>query len=144
MFRSDALKSRQVSWLGDISLARPLSFTFMTAVSACFCLLVVLFFIFGSYTKRSTINGELVPDHGMVKVYSPQQGVLLKRYVSEGQVVRSGDVLFLISSDRQQTSVGDTQATISGLVRSRHASLLEELAKTKSLHGLERATALRK
>lgn len=61
MFRQKALDAQHAGGLGEIVLIRPVSFTFLTLLAAAMALLVVGFFLFGSYTKRSTVSGQLVP-----------------------------------------------------------------------------------
>ena len=106
---------------------------------------VVLAFLFwGSYTKRSTVSGQLLPDAGVIKVYAPQNGVVIRKNVREGQMVKQGDVLFVLSSERQSSTQGDTQARISGQVASRQQSLQEELRKTQRLQNDERNVLIKK
>lgn len=66
LFRPAALAAKQTNWLGEIVLIRPLSFSFLTALAA----VLVLFLYWETYTKRSTVTGQLVPDAGLVKVYA--------------------------------------------------------------------------
>ncbi len=141
LFRPAALRARETKWLGEIVLIRPVTFSALTALAAALAAAVVAFLIWGSYTKRSTVPGQLIPDTGLVKVYAAQPGVVLQSFVAEGKAVRRGDVLFLLSSDRQSASQGDTQAAISGQIESRRASLREELTMTRRLQADER-TAL--
>ena len=68
MFRQEALDAQHAGGLGEIVLIRPVSFSFLTLLAAAMALLVVGFFLFGSYTKRSTVSGQLVPASGQVKV----------------------------------------------------------------------------
>lgn len=75
MFRQEALDAQHAGGLGEIVLIRPVSFTFLTLLAAAMALLVVGFFLFGSYTKRSTVSGQLVPANGQVKVHAPQAGI---------------------------------------------------------------------
>ncbi|RTW10149.1 hypothetical protein DZA01_30415, partial [Pseudomonas aeruginosa] len=70
LFRADALSSQQPNWLGEIVMTRPISFAFLTLLGAVMATLVVGFLIFGSYTKRSTVSGQLVPASGQVKVHA--------------------------------------------------------------------------
>lgn len=70
MFRQEALDAQHAGGLGEIVLIRPVSFTFLTLLAAAMALLVVGFFLFGSYTKRSTVSGQLVPANGQVKVHA--------------------------------------------------------------------------
>lgn len=60
LYRAAAVEAKQTQWLGDIVLIRPLSFSFMAAFAAVFGCLVIAFLIFGVYTKRSTVAGQLV------------------------------------------------------------------------------------
>jgi membrane fusion protein len=116
------------------------SFAFLTAAAAGMALVVILFFAFGSYTRRTTVEGVVTPDTGLVKLYSKQPGVVLGKHVVEGQRVTRGQVLYTISTDLQSASAGDTQAALIEQARQRKASLQQELAKTRRLQGDERDT----
>jgi membrane fusion protein len=119
-------------------LVRPVSFTVLTLISVLFAVLVVTFFIYGSYTKRSTVPGQLVPSSGQLKIYSPQYGVVLERFVDEGQSVKQGGQLFSLSSERFAGNLGPIQAEVSDQLAQRHRSLGEELTKQKQLQAEER------
>lgn len=144
LFRSAAISAQQTKTLGDIILVRPLSYRALTAIAAACALLVVLFFAWGSYTKRSTVIGQLLPDSGLVKVYVPQLGVVLEKHVNEGQTVRAGQVLYVLSSERQSSTQGSIQANISHQVESRRLSLQEEMGKTRRLQQDERESLLKR
>ena len=137
LFRPAALAAKQTGWLGEIVLIRPLSFSFLTALAAVLAAVVVLFLCWGTYTKRSTVAGQLVPDAGLVKVYAQQPGVVLEKRVLEGQRVQRGEVLYVLSSERQGNQ-GEVQAGISRQVQSRQRSLQDELGKTRLLQQEER------
>lgn len=138
LFRSAALSAQKPKWLGDIILVRPITYTFMSAVAVGCALLVVGFLIWGTYTKRSTVIGQLLPDAGVVKVYTPQLGVVAQKLVTEGQAVNKGDPLYVLSSERQSGTQGAIQAAISEQVQSRRRSLTEELEKTRNAQREER------
>lgn len=139
LYRQDALDARHVKWIGDIVLIRPLAFTTLTAAAVGAAAVVLLFLFFGTYTKRSTVAGQLVPDSGLIKVYAPQFGIVERKAVEEGQQVRQGDVLYVLSSERYGSGGNDVQASVSAQVRARLDSLHSEAAKTRSLHAEERA-----
>ena len=144
LYRSEALKARQIKWLGSIVLVRPVSFTFLCAAAAVCAAMVVGFLIFGSYTKRSTVVGQLVPDLGLVKVYVPQFGIVVKKHVVEGQRVKQGDVLYVLSSERHSDTQGSVQATISRQVSMRQNSLRDALEKTRRLNEDERVALVKR
>jgi membrane fusion protein len=144
LFRAEALNARHVNWLGNIVLIRPLSFSVLTSVVAVLAAIVLVFLILGTYTKHNTVSGQLIPDTGLVKVYATQVGIVLKKEVAEGQVVRKGDILYVLSSERQSGAQGFIQAAISSQVAARRQSLSEERDKMHLMQGEERAALLQK
>lgn len=142
LYRTEALNARQVKWLGEIVLIRPVSFSILCALAGGLAAAVLIFLFFGTYTKRTTVSGQLVPDLGLAKVYVPQYGIVVKKNVVEGQTVKRGDVLYVLSSERYSDTQGSVQATISRQVNARRASLQEALDKTRRLNEEERVALL--
>jgi membrane fusion protein len=140
LFRAAAQDAQRTQTLGEIVLIRPVSFVLLTAAAVCMALVVILFFVFGSYTRRTTVEGVLTPDSGLVKLYAKQPGIVLSKHVVEGQSVTRGQVLYTISTDLQSTVAGDTQAALIDQAQQRKASLQQEMAKTRQLQGDERDT----
>ncbi|AJY43134.1 hlyD secretion family protein [Burkholderia humptydooensis] len=102
--------------------------------------IVILFFVFGSYTRRTTVSGVVVPDTGLIKVYAKQNGVVLRKLVTEGQHVIRGQALYTISTDLQTPVTGDTQAALIHQIQQRKASLQQEVVKTRQLQRADRDT----
>ncbi|AZD36018.1 HlyD family secretion protein [Pseudomonas chlororaphis subsp. aurantiaca] len=138
LFRREALDARQTNGLGDIVLVRPISFTVLTCLATALAVAVAAFFFFGSYTKRSTISGQLVPVGGQVKVYVPQAGIVFEKFVHEGQRVKRGEPLLTISSERYGSDAEPVQAGISRQLEHRRDSLRGELEKVLRLQLDER------
>ena len=139
LYRKEALQAQQLAPQGGIVLARPLSFTVFSTAAAVMAGAVILFLTLGSYTRRSTVAGQLVPDAGLIRIHAPQAGVVLERHVAENQKVRAGDVLFVVSSDRQSGG-GEVQAQVGAQIAARQDSLRGELAATRQLQQQERHT----
>lgn len=144
LFRAAALGAHKTKWFGEIVLIRPFSYRVLTAVAAFLALVVILFMFWGSYTKRSTVVGQLLPDSGLVKVYVPQLGVVQEKRIVEGQHVNKGDVLYVLSSERHSGVLGSIQAAISQQVTSRRDSLRGEVDKTRSLQQEERESSVKR
>jgi membrane fusion protein len=138
LFRTEALEAQQVQWLGSIVLIRPVSFTFLTAFATLLASIVIIFFIWGSYTKRSTIAGQLLPSSGQIKVYAPQQGRVLESFIHEGQYVKAGTHLLTLSSEHYGENSDPIQESISSNLKERKRSLIDELTKTKTLQADQR------
>ncbi|HWW06592.1 HlyD family secretion protein [Collimonas sp.] len=139
LFREQALAAQQTKWLSDIVLIRPISFTLLTTIAVLLAMIVCAFLAWGSYTKHSTVSGQLLPNTGLIKVYPPQTGIVIEQHVKEGQQVKAGEVLYVLSSERHSSTLGATQAAISSQVEQRQVSLRDEMQKTRQLQQEERA-----
>jgi membrane fusion protein len=99
LFRAEAMQLRDHAWMGEVLLAQPLS---MRLVAWCAMGAAVALFGFmacAEFTRRVPGSGTLVPDAGLVKVQSPRAGVVLQRLVREGEQVRAGQLLYVVSSE---------------------------------------------
>lgn len=144
LFREEALDFQQTKWLGEVVVIRRLSFAVVTMMFSAITLALVLFLALGTYTRRTTVVGQLIPNIGVVKVYPLQPGIVIQRYVHEGQAVHKGDILFRISSDRRYSPQQNVQTTISGLVQTRLSSLQDELSRTKLVQEKQNAALAEK
>lgn len=133
LFRKEALEARQAKWTGNIILSRPLSFTYLTICALCIAFVLIAFAIWGSYTKRSTVQGQLIPQSGLIQVYTTQSGTILKKNIYEGQVVKKGDILFTIStaSYGEQGSIADALAKQTQL---KEQSIRNEITLVRIIH----------
>src|SRR6218665_434181 len=109
LFRPEAVEARRQAWLGSIQLIRPVSFSVLTVGVVVVAVCVGLYLSLGQYTRKARVTGYLVPDRGVLRVMTPLTATVLERHVTEGQAVRQGDVLFVLSLERS-TQTGDTQA----------------------------------
>ena len=107
LFRKEALEAQQVSALGRILLFTPRIADVLIALVLLFTFLLLLFVIFGSYTRKATVYGELVPVSGVIKVYPPQGGRIEAVEVQSGARVAKAR-----SNSAVDTAGGDTQARV--------------------------------
>ena len=128
LFRKEALEAQQVSALGRILLFTPRIADVLIALVLLFTFLLLLFVIFGSYTRKATVYGELVPVSGVIKVYPPQGGRIEAVEVQSGARVAKGAVLARINS-AVDTAGGDTQARVLVALQAQHDALQENLGR---------------
>lgn len=100
---------------------------------------LVALLVFGSYTRRSTVGGQVYPDAGLIRITSNQAGVVVESHVREGQTVRRGDVLFVLSGDRAGPDALDYQRGIANQIEARRRSLEADLARIDSAEQQEHA-----
>jgi len=122
LFRPEVVEGRRQGWLGSIQLIRPVSFTVLTTLVVVTAVAVTSYLSYGEYTRKARVSGYLVPDRGVIRLVTPQAGTVVERHVVEGQAVRQGDVLFVLSLERATLS-GDTQATVQSSLAARERSL---------------------
>jgi membrane fusion protein len=117
------LDERKEGHFGQISLIQPVRTWALEACAAAVALMVILFLIFGSYTRRNRVIGQLVPVQGLATVVSPANGQLAKVNVREGARVKAGDVLAVVQVPRATPEDGDTSAIVQSGLRTRAESL---------------------
>ncbi|MCU4361573.1 HlyD family secretion protein [Acinetobacter sp. WU_MDCI_Abxc22] len=136
LFRQEAVKAQQTTWLGDVILVRPFSFTLLTLIAALITTIILIFIFLGSYTKRITIEGQLIPNTGVIRVYAPDTGIVVKKLVNEGKHVKQGDELFLLSTTRFNER-GDLNQSLLNSIQLRSATLADEKLKMLSIQANE-------
>lgn len=133
LFRNEALTNVQSRTLGDIIIIHPISSAILACASFFISIAIAALLFFGSYTARNSISGQLVPDTGLIKLYAPQNGLVIEKRVTEGASVKAGDILYVLSSDRDSSKMGATQAAISAQIEQQKSSLDHEMIETRLL-----------
>lgn len=153
LFRSEVIEARRGQWLGAIHLATPLSLAWLALLAVALAAAIVLFMVFGQYTRRAQVSGQLVPSAGLLGVQSPAVGTVARVYIREGVAVHRGDALLEVSNERVSATLGSTQAVISAqlhaqatrlqaqLVDQQHASARKTVALRAKLDMLRRQVA---
>ncbi|MBS0218878.1 MAG: HlyD family efflux transporter periplasmic adaptor subunit [Proteobacteria bacterium] len=123
LFRKEVLDAKRASWLGSISLAQPLSLWVLTAFAAAAALVVILFLMLGSYTRRERVTGQLVPSRGLATVLAPATGVVSAVDVPEGSVIQSGQRLAVVTIPSATTASGNTAQALEAGVQEKEQGL---------------------
>ena len=110
LFRQEALQRQDSSALGETRLVTPPSAKLLVMLAAVIGILLITFAVWGEYTRKVHVTGFLAPDKGLIKVFPPLAGTLIEKRVKEGQPVKQGDVLFVLSTDHSTPIIANTQA----------------------------------
>lgn len=108
---------------GAIVLAHAFSHSALAILFTAFAIAIIAFFSTFSVTRKAQVSGTLLPSQGLIRVTTPQSGVVMERRVKEGDRVHAGDVLFVLSNERASASRGDTAQAVSSLLQQRRNSL---------------------
>ena len=138
-YRKEAALAQADSLYGATLVTRTPAVTLLLLAAVLSTALIVGFAAWGQYTRKEHVVGFLAPTRGLIKVFTPQAGTVLERPVSEGQAVKQGDVLFVISSERASSSTRESQAAVQGQLTDRRESLHREQGKQTEIDTLSAA-----
>jgi membrane fusion protein len=134
----------QSQWLGTV-LLEPRITHWMFALLALLATASVLgLLFFTSYTRKARINGWLVPQQGMVRVFAPQTGVITQIHVKEGMEVRKGAPLLAVSTEMRSEAFGATRQEIVERLVKRRDSMAEEKVTQERLFAQQVADVMQR
>lgn len=133
LFRKEVFVAQQNKWTGQVILTRPFSFLFLTFCAFLIALCIIIFLIFGSYTNKTTVEGQLLPTMGVVRVYSSDIGTITHKFVEDGNFVKAGEPLFRLSTSRFGEK-GNVQAKLAAEANLKKTLALQELERLKRIH----------
>ncbi|EJL8866811.1 biotin/lipoyl-binding protein, partial [Escherichia coli] len=104
MFRKEAVKHQRMRWRGRALLLPGIPVWLITGLCTFFLITFLLFIITGTYTRRVNVTGEVITNLRPITIYSGVQGFVVKKFVNEGQHVKSGDPIYQIDVSRSTRS----------------------------------------
>ncbi|HIE0648670.1 HlyD family secretion protein [Serratia marcescens] len=157
MFRQEAIDNQKMKWRGRALLLPGIPF-WLTAGLCLFFFIAFLTFAFaGTYTRRINVTGEISTYPRAANVYSAVQGVVVKQFVTEGQVITAGAPIYQIDvsksthsgvvSDNQRRDINSQQARIAQIINrlesSKQATLtMLEKQKAQYTSAFSRSTVI--
>ena len=111
LFRAEVLAARADTASGASMAIRQVSAGKLIAFFVALAVMVILVLVFGQYTKKERVQGDLQPRDGVAMIVPPEPGVVRRVLVKEGQAVKAGDVIAEISNERF-SDAGSTQALL--------------------------------
>ena len=110
MFRKEAISARKQRYHGQVFFPQPVSLHITGFLIIFIFLLFVTLLLTGSYARSEVVKGHLVPQNGIVKVRAAHPGMLESISVVQGERVKKGQVLALLSSSLAD-STGESSST---------------------------------
>ncbi|TGR42060.1 HlyD family efflux transporter periplasmic adaptor subunit [Mesorhizobium sp. M00.F.Ca.ET.151.01.1.1] len=137
LFRTEVVEAKRTSWLGEVSLVQPIRYQLIAYGALVAAVAVIVFLTLGTYTRRSTVEGRLVPSGGMASVLAPATGVVNGLDVAEGQRVVIGQPVAVVTVPRATLSSGDTAAALEQRLQERQEGLRSAFAAQQQLFSAE-------
>ncbi|PID60967.1 MAG: hypothetical protein CSB44_08830 [Gammaproteobacteria bacterium] len=133
LFRREALEKQNLQAPGHVLLVASPGYTVFTLFALICMLAVIGFLLFGHYTRKERIEGQLIPERGLLQIRSPRSGTVTEVQVSPGDVVKTGDALLRVSADVSSTASGATQASVIRQLENRLDSLDQQQETERKL-----------
>lgn len=93
LFRQEVFEARKRRLWGDVRLAQPPSLAIWTAVLGAVGVVVIIGLVFGTYVRKETVNGYMVPDTGVIQVVAPRLGRVAAVRAHEGDIITAESVV---------------------------------------------------
>jgi membrane fusion protein len=133
LFRREAVAYATRRLDGQVVLATPLSVTTLGLLLAVIVFGATAFAALGSYSRKATVPGYLIPDQGMVRAAAPTNGTLQSVMVREGDVVAAGDRIAVLSISTETSSGNVGEAISHGLASEALAGRLKAESRLAQL-----------
>ena len=134
LFRQEAIEEKKDRLYGEVVITQPLSSYLISFGILAVVLAVILLLVYGTYARRETVVGYIVPDKGLVKIYAPVSGVLTKQHITEGQQVNKDDLLFSITTISANDNGGDRDALLLVELEQQKKNLNDKIKQEQSLN----------
>lgn len=133
VFRQEAIDNQKMKWRGRALLLPGIPFWLTAALCLFFLLAFLTFVIAGAYTRRVNVTGEVSTYPRAANVYSSVQGVVVKQFVTEGQIITTGAPIYQIDVSKSTRSgvVSDNQRRDIDSQLARVAQIISRLESSK-------------
>lgn len=133
LFRQEALDAKKTKVLGSVALyCPPFRWVVITLIGLLVAVMIA-FCIFGTYTKRESAQGVLVPENGMMTITAMSTGTVIALPAREGESLQKGSLIATVSSEIS-TRYGQTREAIAAQLEFQQAGLKNQLINLDQLH----------
>jgi membrane fusion protein len=134
LFREEVIRQQQQRYHGAIVLRSPKVFVWLSIFVFVFALLLMCVLIWGEYTRRASLSGYVIPEGGVLRIFSPLGGRVGALHVHEGQEVQAGYALLAVLDERYSGQGAESRGAIVAQIESRKNSLRAIIGEQKLLY----------
>jgi len=137
LFRKEAVEHQRTRLWGEVILVQPVSYFIIAGVFAAVMIAAGIFLTSQNYARKESVQGYLVPDAGVVRIFADQGGTLERLYASAGEQVKKGDPIGLVKLERLSTSGESAQEEVIASIKRDLAGVETRLSESKNLQQKE-------
>lgn len=134
LFRSEVYRQGVSNGIQPVRIFQPPRLRLLTAAAVLAAAAVFAYLSTATYTRKATLPGLLMPPAGVVRLAAPQPGVVIEQRVAEGQLVKQGEVLFVLRPVHAAL-LAPAQTEVERSLEDRHRTLLDSARLQQQLTG---------
>lgn len=138
LFRQEVIDSRKNKNYGSVLINMPVHYMALTIGFSVLVVLLFLFLVFGEFSEKFIVSGYLESTKGVARVYPNKNGVIVKKYIEQGDKVKKGDKLFLIDTSIDGFDNKNKQGIFTQLNKKKGLIKTEIAYKKKHLQALKK------
>ncbi|CAH1584176.1 Toxin secretion, membrane fusion protein [Vibrio jasicida] len=127
LFRKEAVSAKKTHLAGKVILIQPPSLYVISVSTFVLFLLTLIYLTQSNYSRKETVKGYLLPEKGVMKVYSGRDGVLGELLIKEGQKVEKGQPIVKIRNSQSLVSGVELSYALSREIKYQIEALEQEL-----------------
>ncbi|MBV4367548.1 HlyD family secretion protein [Erwinia phyllosphaerae] len=134
LFRMEAVQHLKTKWLGKALLTSGYPAWAVAVVSVLFFILLLLFILGGSFTRRINVTGEVISLPHAITIFAPQQGFITKKWPEAGDLIKKGERLYQIDVSRTTSSGNVSERSVEAINHqiALTENIIERLAENKA------------
>ena len=136
LFRREAVVAEQRVY-GSVIVTQPISAYVISAFCLAFIAALAAFLVWGRYARKETVQGYLVPTHGVAQVFPRSGGVVAAVHVAEGEPVHVDQRLLTIEWEVTTAQGRRTVEESVSLLDGQISSLEKQIARQRERMGVE-------
>ncbi|NUW70842.1 efflux RND transporter periplasmic adaptor subunit [Vibrio coralliilyticus] len=133
LFRDEAIESKRSRITGNIIIIQPISIYISSLIAFLIIALVIIFLTQSEYSRKEKVKGYLIPEKGLVKVFSDRQGVVEELYVRESDHVTAGQPLVKVKNSQSLATGIELSDALSKEVSKQILTLQVELETSEQM-----------
>ena len=98
LFRKQAIEKQHNKLWGQVNLSQPISYSVLTFVFIAIVGTALVFLFTADYHRKEQVHGLILPEGGVIQLFSPSRLLISEQLVEQGEVVVKDQALFRLSA----------------------------------------------
>lgn len=143
LFRKESVAAQRDAKLGVVSITQPIAAWWVGSFLGAAAIVLIAFLFFGEYTRRTPVDGVIVPDRGVATVLAPVSGVVTEVNLEQGDETATGKRVAVVSVPSATSAAGNSMEAIANQISVRRDGIERDASSQREMFDVQLATAAR-